>query len=116
MADELITDICRTSTTSIPCVENTFRSSPTGYLRSSRQIVEGTDLEALLHWITPDILARTDTSILDRFRMHLVSAIRRRPESLLNHHKDRISKLPIFKKLEPYNHAEPYRFDPQSEF
>lgn len=68
--------------------------------------MHATNLDGLLHWITPTVLAETDATIRDRFRMRLVSAIRMRG----NGHKDIIWRLPIFKKLEAYHNAECYRF------
>jgi hypothetical protein len=111
----LIADIYKLGKSPFPLVEKKFQSSPTGYLRANRQIVDATDLEALLHWITPDILSNTDSSIRDRFRTHLISSIRQRQDALPEFHNDLISKLPIFKKLVPCDSAERYRFVPSSD-
>jgi hypothetical protein len=111
----LIAEIYKLGKAPFPLVEKSFRSSPTGYLRVNRQIVDATDLEALLHCITPDILSKADASIRDRFRTHLISSTRQRPDALSEYHNDLISKLPIFKRLVPCDAAERYRFVPWSE-
>jgi hypothetical protein len=72
--------------------------------------VDATNLDGLLHWITPTVLAETEASIRDRFRMRLASSIRLQG----NIYKDIIWTLPIFRKLEAYDNAERYRFDLQN--
>jgi hypothetical protein len=111
----LISDIYKLGKAPFPVVDKRFQSSPTGYLRANRQIVDATDLEGLLYWITPDILSKTDTSIRDRFRTHLISSIRQRQDALPEYHNDLISKLPIFKRLVPCDSVERYKFVPWSE-
>ena len=83
-----------------PLVEKTFEVSANGYLRSTRKIVDATDLEALLHWITPEILEPLDNALKDRYRKHILIGIRRRLGiSLLKQDCESLSKLPIFKKF-----------------
>lgn len=105
----LIADIYQLVKAPFPLVEKSFQSSPTGYLRANRQIVDATDLEAILHWITPDILSKANTSIKDRFRIHIILSIHQRQNALPEQHNDLISKLPIFKKLVPCDIAERYK-------
>jgi hypothetical protein len=85
-----------------PLVDGNFSVSANGYLRSKRRIVGPTDLEALLHWITPVIIEKLDNSLKDRFRRHILFALRRRLGVPLHQHDhDNLSKLPVFKKLVP---------------
>lgn len=85
-----------------PLVDENFKVSTNGYLRSKRRIVDATDLEALLHWITPAIIEKFDDSLKDRFRTHILFALRRRVGIPLHKHDhEKLSKLPVFKKLVP---------------
>ena len=82
-------------------MEGSFKVSPKSYLYSSRQIVAPTDLEALLNWITPEIVEIMDQTLKDRFREHLGLAIG--PLQKMQQHDlvSKLSKLPVFKKLTP---------------
>lgn len=95
---ELIKQIHQACDERFPLVDKSFGVSAQGYLRSRRLIVDAIDLEAVLHWITPDIIGTMDDSFKDRFRNLILLAIRR--QGCLNEHdQDRILKLPIFKEL-----------------
>jgi hypothetical protein len=99
---DLITEIYKACSAQFPLVDATFRVATNGYLRSKRRVVDPTDLEALLHWITPAIIEKLDDSLKDRFRTHILCALRRRLGIPLNKHDyDLLSKLPVFKKFVP---------------
>jgi hypothetical protein len=99
---DLIKEIYQVCGAQFPLVDENFKVSANGCLRLKRQIVDATDLETLLHWITPDIIERFDNSLKDRFRTHILFALRRRLGVLLHKHDhEKLSKLPIFKKLVP---------------
>ena len=96
----LITEIYRACGAQFPLVDADFHVSANSYLRSKRRIVDGTDLEALLHWITPAIIERLDNTLKDRFRRHVLFALHRRLGIPLHKHDhELLSKLPVFKKL-----------------
>jgi hypothetical protein len=81
-------------------VEKDFHVAIDGYLRSTRRIVDSTDLEGLIHWITPDIIENLSDSMKDRFRKHLLMALRRRlgiPLAQSNY--EILSKFPVFKNI-----------------
>ena len=80
-------------------MERSFQVSNQGYLRSCRQIVDASDLEALITWITPERLSSIDSQLKDRLREHILLAIRRRGTLLEQREKRILSQLPIFKEL-----------------
>jgi hypothetical protein len=62
--------------------------------------VDTTDLEALLQWITPEIIDGLDNSVKEQYKSHLVVILRRRlgvPLQKTEHQN--LLKLLIFKKL-----------------
>lgn len=74
--------------------------SRTGFLRSTRRIVDTTDLEALLQWITPEIINGLGNSVKDRYKEHLVVSLRRRLGIPLHKEEhEKLLKLPLFKKV-----------------
>lgn len=99
-------------------VERGFQAPLNGYLRATRQIVDATDLAALLTWVTPNTIANTNALFRDRFRNHLRFAIRRQGDSIDPHHITLLSKLPIFKTLVPFEResAPFYRFEVNLEY
>jgi hypothetical protein len=70
-----------------------------GYLRSHRKIVNALDLEALLSWITPEIIEMIDNRLKDRLREHILHAVRLQGVLLKKHDQEILSQLPIFKEL-----------------
>src|SRR5213075_1833301 len=83
-----------------PLVDRRLQVSNGSYLRINRIIVEGTDLEALLHWITPDLAQKFDDMLKDRFRLHILTALRRRVGiPLKEHDRDRLCNLPVYRKM-----------------
>ena len=83
---DLITEIYKACSARFPLVDGKFRVAANGYLRSKRRVVDPTDLEALLYWITPAIIEELDNSLKDRFRTHILFALRRRLGIPLNKH------------------------------
>lgn len=64
--------------------------------------MDTTDLEALLQWITLEIIDSLDNSVKDQYKSHLVVILRRRlgvPLQKTEHQK--LLELLIFKKLVP---------------
>jgi hypothetical protein len=97
---ELLRTIFHDDNRRFPLVEKNFKVSSTGYARSARRIVDTTDLEALLYWITPEIIGDLEDSEKELYAGHLVMALRRRlgvplPKADL----ERVSRLPVFKKI-----------------
>jgi hypothetical protein len=80
-------------------VEKSFKVSIHGYLVSRRQIVNALDLEALLSWMTPEIIEPIDNRLKDRLREHILLAVRRQGGFLKKHYQEILSQLPIFKEL-----------------
>ena len=80
-------------------MEKSFKVSVDGYLLSRRQIVNALDLEALLSWITPEIIEPIDDRLKDRLREHILLAVRRQGGFLKRHDQEILSQLPIFKEL-----------------
>ena len=70
-----------------------------GYLLSRRKIVNALDLEALLSWITPEIIELIDNRLKDRLREHILLAVRLQGNFLNKHDQEILSQLPIFKEL-----------------
>lgn len=98
---DLITEIYKVCSAQFPLVHENFQVAGNGYLRSNRRIVDPMDLEALLHWITPAIIQELDNSLKDRFRTHILFALRRLGIPLKKHDHDLLFKLPVFKKFVP---------------
>jgi hypothetical protein len=96
--EEAIKQIHRACSERFPLVDRNFSVSAQSYLRSSRRIVDATDLEALLQWITPEIIEAMDDLLKDGFRNLILLAVRHRGR-LNDHNQNRISKLPIFKEF-----------------
>jgi hypothetical protein len=97
---ELLRTIFHDTNRRFPLVEKNFKVSSTGYPRSARRIVDTTDLEALLYWITPEIIGDLEDSVKELYAGHLVMALRRRlGVPLAKVELERISKLPVFKKI-----------------
>src|SRR5271156_4628873 len=82
-------------------VHRDFHVSTAGYLRSTRLILDPTDLEVLLTSITPEIVNVLDNTLRDRLRQHLCSVIGQAENITIVGFKRKLLKLPIFKKLEP---------------
>jgi len=82
-------------------VHHDFHVSTAGYLRATRLILDPTDLEALVTSITPEIVSGLDNTLRDHLRQHLCSVIGQAESSTVISFKEKLLKLPIFKKLEP---------------
>ena len=69
------------------------------------------DFEALLKWITADIIEQVDDQIRDRLRKHILHSIRRRGTSLEEHERGILSQLPLFREYIPCENESdvPYR-------
>ena len=79
-----------------------FKVSASGHLRFNRCIVDATDLETLLDWVTPRILQPSDGTLKDRFRALILKAIHRTADGRLHKdHQTTLSELPIFKEMVP---------------
>ena len=97
---DLITSILQLSGRRFPVVDSDFKIPRTGFLRSTRRIVDTTDLEALLQWITPEIINGLENCVKDRYKEHLVVSLRRRLGFPLHKEEhEKLLKLPIFKKV-----------------
>jgi hypothetical protein len=73
--------------------------SMNGYLLARRKIVDALDLEALLSWITPEIIEPIDNRLKDGLRDHIMLAVRRQGGFLKRRDQEILSQLPIFKEL-----------------
>lgn len=100
--DDIIHEIWKSCGADFPLVNCDFDSSPTGYLRSCRRIVDAMDLEAILGWLTPDRIATVEKKVKDRLPQYLHRVISRR-DALQPTEKEQLSLLPVFKKLIPDN-------------
>jgi hypothetical protein len=85
-------------------VHKDFKASAGGYLREFRIVATFSDLEAVLTWVTPDIVEPLEDVLKDRLRTHLLSAITAQGR-LKEGQQVTLSKLPIFKELVPSRHA-----------
>jgi hypothetical protein len=80
-----------------PIVDERFRATA-GFLRKSRQIADAMDMDALLLWITPEVVIDLSHNTRDALRSHLWAQIVHRGGILEESQKDMILRLPIFKR------------------
>lgn len=97
----IIYEIYLACTAPFPLVHRSFIVSTHSYLRSCRQIVDETDFEALLTWITADRIEQIDDQQKDRLREHFLHAIHRLGRALEIREQEILSQLPMFKQCIP---------------
>jgi len=84
-----------------PLVSRSFHPSENGYLRNRAEIASLEDIEAILKWITPKIVANLPGGTRDELRQHLAGNTDMNRRTLPLQDLRRIKMLPIFKKLDP---------------
>jgi sacsin len=92
----LIMKIYEKARKSFPLVDGRLNVSAKGFLRSTRRIIDTTDIRTIFEWITPEIVAALSDSTRDDLRKYLVAHT---TFDLSEIDRVHLSRLPIYKTL-----------------
>lgn len=86
-------------TREFPLVKKDFVVSNNGYLRTTKSIVRTTDIDALLKWITADMVTKLPSKCRNGLRVHLFRQMLSLCKSLKQQDLEQVKMLPIFRQV-----------------
>lgn len=93
------------STNGFPLANDDFEAPASGYLHSKGHISDSNDLDTLLNYITPEVVVKLSGVTREALCHHFLSQLTGRCTPIEDREKQRISRLPIFKRLEKLQEA-----------